>query len=99
MHKIRNKYATKYAEYEQPPFLYAEFAGKNAKYAERYAKYAKKYVNNTQNTQKSTQHPFEIRRIRVVTCSYSAYSAYACTPRFADDFFTSYAYDSESVIL
>ncbi len=33
--KIRNKYPNKYAEYEHPPVLYAE-------YAEKYAEYAKK---------------------------------------------------------
>ncbi len=87
MHKIRNKYANKYEEYEHPPsgFLYAECA-------------EEKYEKNTQNTQKNiqiirriskknTQHPFGIRRI--VTCSYSAYSESVYvrtgTPHVADE--------------
>ncbi len=52
---------------------------------QKISKYAGKYAASTQNTQNITQRPFGIRRI--VTCSYSAYSAYSAhvsTPHFAD---------------
>ncbi len=56
-------------------FLYAEYAEKYAEYVEKHVEYAK-YANNTQNTQKIRNTHLELGIRRIVTCSYSAYSAF-----------------------
>jgi hypothetical protein len=62
---------------------YAEYGIQYAEYVIQYAEYAIKYVKQYTKYAKKYVKPFAI--CGIVTCSDFAYSAYVCTPHFADD--------------
>jgi hypothetical protein len=82
MHQKRNQYANKYAEYEHP-LLCTQNTQENTLNTQKNTLNTQKNMQIIRRIRKNTQHPFGIRRI--VTCSYSAYSAYVRTPHFADE--------------